>query len=575
MLGPALALGAAAAALAATAAAASLPVVPAVAALAVLGLLHVVLAALRVEDGAMDGETLALLEGEQTAPFRPSRHREQRPAPECVAVAAAMNGAPPTDDEATSAQQMRGILAANHLAFRSLERDPGLLLQCSERMCSAAPGALWTRFTVSYNLYAGSIVALGSERQRAELYDAQGELGCFAFTEVGAGVLSGAGVETTATYDPETETFVIHSPGPTARKTWISQGMFAERAVILAELVVGGEKKGPHLFTARIANVAQDGAVRTVKGVTTTSLPGKVALRGLDNAYISFEQFAVPRTALLSRFCGVDKGGAYSLSLPAGADRMLDVLISRLMTGRICLSECTVGYAMALLRRSWSHCAARELWRGRKPSGPLMSSMPLIRSGFRDYGRSLAVVAAFIRHTREAVSEAIRTDVFPAELVEATCMCKFLGTGFGVDAISACRKLLGTRALQADSWLGDASFVANATCAAEGDNTVMELKVCQDMVRGRTARLPWGLFARTCGSACGRRAARIYLARFGRAMLLQKRALKDGQLLKDLAWARLHLRVVDVWLQVANGAERGWLDSYERTLMAFPVPLTM
>ena len=56
---------------------------------------------------------------------------------------------------------------------------------------------------------------------------------------------------------------------------------------------------------------------------------------------------------------------------------------------------------------------------------------------------------------------------------------------------------------------------------------------------------------------------------------LQKRALKDGQLLKDLAWARLHLRVVDVWLQVANGAERGWLDSYERTLMAFPVPLTM
>ena len=37
---------------------------------------------------------------------------------------------------------MWGILAANHLAFRSLERDPGLLLQCSERMCSAAPGAL-------------------------------------------------------------------------------------------------------------------------------------------------------------------------------------------------------------------------------------------------------------------------------------------------------------------------------------------------------------------------------------------------------------------------------------------------
>ena len=58
-------------------------------------------------------------------------------------------------------------------------------------------------------------------------------------------------------------------------------------------------------------------------------------------------------------------------------------------------------------------------------------------------------------------------------------MCKFLGTGFGVDCISAMRKLMGSRALQDDSWLGKSSFVANATCAAEGDNTIMELKICQ------------------------------------------------------------------------------------------------
>ena len=42
--------------------------------------------------------------------------------------------------------------------------------------------------------------------------------------------------------------------------------------------------------------------------------------------------------------------------------------------------------------------------------------------------RALAIVAAFIRHTRERVAEAIRTDLFSADLVEATCMCKFLGT---------------------------------------------------------------------------------------------------------------------------------------------------
>lgn len=78
---------------------------------------------------------------------------------------------------------------------------------------------------VQYNLFAGSIVALGTDEQRQQLYDTQdkGELGCFAFTEIGAGVLSGAGVETTATYDPEREVFRIISPTPSSSKTWISQ----------------------------------------------------------------------------------------------------------------------------------------------------------------------------------------------------------------------------------------------------------------------------------------------------------------------------------------------------------------
>ena len=57
-----------------------------------------------------------------------------------------------------------------------------------------------------------------------------------------------------------------------------------------------------------------------------------------------------------------------------------------------------------------------------------MATMPLISGGFRDYSRCLAIVGAFIRHTRERVAKAIRTDVFSTDLVEATCMCKFIGT---------------------------------------------------------------------------------------------------------------------------------------------------
>ena len=84
---------------------------------------------------------------------------------------------------------------------------------------------------------------------------------------------------------------------------------------------------------------------------------------------------------------------------------------------------------------------------------------------------------AFVCHTRETVAEAVRSDRFEADTIEATCMCKFLGTGFGVDCVSALRKTMGARALQAGAKLGPESFLPNATSAAEGDNTIMELKV--------------------------------------------------------------------------------------------------
>ena len=135
----------------------------------------------------------------------------KQPDPRSAAVSAALNTAELLDDEAGCAEQMRAIIKSNVLPYKALVDDPGTLLAASSDAL-LTNGALWTRFTVSYNLYAGSVVALGNDEQRQQLFDSQpaGQLGCFAFTEKGAGVLSGAAVETTATYDPATQTFDIH-----------------------------------------------------------------------------------------------------------------------------------------------------------------------------------------------------------------------------------------------------------------------------------------------------------------------------------------------------------------------------
>jgi acyl-CoA oxidase len=183
--------------------------------------------------------------------------------PEVAPCMEILSNAPVTTDESECAEQLRKLVLSMTLPYSSLATNPELLLNCSKHVSDKQEmhGALWTRFTVQFNLFAGSIVALGGDAQREVLYATQsrGNLGCFAFTECGAGVLSGACVETTAVYNTKTKKFSIHSPTESSKKKWISQGMYAEYAVILANLMIEDsanptEQKnvGPHLFFARI-----------------------------------------------------------------------------------------------------------------------------------------------------------------------------------------------------------------------------------------------------------------------------------------------------------------------------------
>lgn len=106
------------------------------------------------------------------------------------------------------------------------------------------------------------------------------------------------------------------------------------------------------------------------------------------------------------------------------------------------------------------------------------------------------------------------------------------------------------------------------------------------MIRGRTAKFPSGLIARSMGRAAGRRVLAVYTTRFAKAILLGTGAMKDGQLLKDIAWARAHLLIMDAFWSSKTGAtghgtEGGvsekakgdFIASYERLYIKFPTPI--
>ena len=172
-------------------------------------------------------------------------------------------------------------------------------------------GAFGVRFTVQFNLFAGSILALGgaSHVQRLINMQTEGELGCFALTEVTAGVSSGLVVETTATWDARRRCFTLHTPNPGASKNWISQGLAADSAVVIANLWVDAKNVGPHAFYVKIRSESASiimGSRALVDGITVTDMGEKTTANELDNARICFNNLIIPQDALLDRYAGFD-----------------------------------------------------------------------------------------------------------------------------------------------------------------------------------------------------------------------------------------------------------------------------
>ena len=167
--------------------------------------------------------------------------------------AAEVDGIEYVDDHFASAEQLRGIVRRGLLRFTDLRDAPARFFeahrQIAARSTELGPG-FFIRFTVQYNLFAGTILGCAGTEQLPLLDEmqARGQLGCFALTEKFAGVNSGLVVNTEIEWDEGKGVFVLHTPNDGAKKNWISQGFTADKAVVIANLTVKGEGVGPHAF---------------------------------------------------------------------------------------------------------------------------------------------------------------------------------------------------------------------------------------------------------------------------------------------------------------------------------------
>ena len=211
--------------------------------------------------------------------------------------------------------------------------------------------SLLIKYGVQYGLFGGSIFGLGTERHHRAYLPGVIDLslpGGFAMTEASHGS-NVRDLETTALYDPHTETFTLHTPRYDAHKEYIGNvAAHAKLATVFAQLHTRGEGYGVHAFVVPL----RDEAGNPLPGVTIGDSGRKLGLNGVDNGRLWFDQVQIPRENLLDRFAQVDADGTYHSEIASEGKRFFTML-STLVAGRVAvpmggLSAAKSGLSIAL-----------------------------------------------------------------------------------------------------------------------------------------------------------------------------------------------------------------------------------
>eukprot|EP00959_Pyramimonas_sp_CCMP1952_P143062 2995040-Pyramimonas_sp.AAC.1 len=240
-----------------------------------------------------------------------------------------------------SAKRLRTLLKTKLLMHTDLRDHPERFFLGHRLLAAHAtklgPG-FWIRFTVHYNLCCGTVLGLGNEEQIASLSEMQdqGLLGCFGLTERLAGVSSGLVVNAVADWDNEANTFTINTLDVGAAKNWISQGLVADKAVVVADLRVGGKSYGPHAF---FIDFRRNGEV--VPGIMLGDMGKKTVGNDLDNAWIMFNNVKVPKSTLLNRYADICNGKYVAKDSSRPVFHMIG---QRLFTGRVAVAQAALEF---------------------------------------------------------------------------------------------------------------------------------------------------------------------------------------------------------------------------------------
>ncbi|MFT7021123.1 acyl-CoA dehydrogenase family protein [Rhodococcus sp. BGS-1C] len=350
--------------------------------------------------------------------------------------------------------------------------------------------SLMVKAGVQWGLFGGAIENLGTERHHdayvRPLIDLD-LLGCFAMTETGHGSDVQA-LETTATFDPATDEFVVHSPTPSSRKDYIGGAAeTATVAVVFAQLITAGPGEEPQGHGVHCLFVPlRDENGDDLPGVTTSDCQYKGGLPGVDNGRIMFDQVRIPRENLLNKYADVAADGTYTSPIENPSRRFFTML-GTLIRGRV-----TVGGSAAAAARVALDIATRYALQRRQFSAPKSEEEVLIMDYLAHQRRLFPLIAKsyalqFAQNELVAKLHELQTTDNPdaeeqRELESRAAGLKAANTWHATRAIQEAREACGGAGYLAENRLISLKADTDVFTTFEGDNHVLTQLVAKELL---------------------------------------------------------------------------------------------
>ncbi|XP_064180367.1 peroxisomal acyl-coenzyme A oxidase 1 isoform X2 [Anguilla rostrata] len=308
-------------------------------------------------------------------------------------------------------------------------------------------------------------------------------IGTYAQTEMGHGTHIRA-LETTSTYDPSTQEFVLNSPTITSIKWWPGGlGKTSNHAVVLAQLHTQGRCHGLHAFIVPIR------CMRTHKplpGVVVGDIGPKFGFDEVDNGYLKLENVRIPRDNMLMKYAKVEPDGTY---VKPPSDKLTYgtmVFIRSMIVGesaRALSKACTIAIRYSAVRHQ------SELRPG-EPEPQILDYqtqqhklLPLLATAY-----AFHFVGQYMNRTYHRITSDISQGDFSElpELHALSAGLKAFTTWAASAGIEVCRMACGGHGYSHCSALPAIYVTFTPTCTYEGENTVMMLQTARFLVKSYT-----------------------------------------------------------------------------------------